>query len=40
MVLFHRVFNEIAADYPDIQHDHLIVDIGTALIASHPERLM
>lgn len=36
--LFHRVFNEIAAEYPDIQHDHLIVDIGTALIASRPER--
>src|SRR3989338_11471607 len=29
--LFHRVFNEIAADYPDIQNEHLIVDIGTAL---------
>lgn len=36
--LFHKVFNEIAADYPDIQHDHLIVDIGTALIASNPEK--
>lgn len=36
--LFHKVFNEIAADYPDIQTDHLIVDIGTALIASNPER--
>ncbi len=36
--LFHRVFNEIAAEYPDIQHDHLIVDIGTALIASCPEK--
>ncbi len=36
--LFHRVFDEIAADYPDIQHDHFIVDIGTALIASQPER--
>jgi isocitrate dehydrogenase len=36
--LFHRVFNEIAAHYPDIQHEHLIVDIGTALIASQPER--
>ncbi|EKD71349.1 MAG: hypothetical protein ACD_46C00204G0003 [uncultured bacterium] len=36
--LFHHVFNEIAADYPDIQHDHLIVDIGTALIATQPER--
>lgn len=36
--LFHRVFNEIAAEYPSIQHDHLIVDIGTALIAAQPER--
>jgi len=36
--LFHRVFNEIAADFPDIEHEHLIVDIGTALIASNPER--
>src|ERR1700722_8273316 len=36
--LFHQVFDEIASDYPDIQHDHLIVDIGTALLASHPER--
>ena len=36
--LFHRVFNEIAADYPEIETEHLIVDIGTALIASNPER--
>lgn len=36
--LFHRVFNEIAKDYPEIQHDHLIVDIGTALVAEKPER--
>ncbi len=36
--LFHRIFNEIAADYPEIQHDHLIVDIGTALIAQQPEK--
>lgn len=36
--LFHRVFNEIAAQFPDIQNDHLIVDIGTAHIASDPER--
>ena len=36
--LFHQVFNEIAAEFPDIQHDHLIVDIGTALIANQPER--
>lgn len=36
--LFHRVFNEIAADYPEIEHEHLIIDIGTALIATQPQR--
>lgn len=36
--LFHEVFNEIAADYPDIQSEHLIIDIGTALVAADPER--
>jgi isocitrate dehydrogenase len=36
--LFHRVFNEIAKQYPEIESEHLIVDIGTALIASNPER--
>jgi len=35
--LFHRVFDEIGANYPDIEHEHYIVDIGTALIASRPE---
>ena len=36
--LFHQVFNEIAACYPDIKNDHLIIDIGTALVAAEPER--
>jgi isocitrate dehydrogenase len=36
--LFHRVFDEIAKDYPDIENDSLIVDIGTALIAADPEQ--
>lgn len=35
---FHKIFDEIATEYPDIQHDHYIVDIGTALIATDPER--
>ena len=35
--LFHHVFNEIAALYPDIKTDHSIIDIGTARIASKPE---
>ena len=36
--LFHRVFDEIAAQYPDIEHEHLIVDIGAAKLAVNPER--
>jgi isocitrate dehydrogenase len=36
--LFHKVFDEVAAEYPDIQHDHWIVDIGMARVADTPER--
>jgi isocitrate dehydrogenase len=36
--LFHKVFNEIAAEYPEIQNDHMIVDIGMARMAAVPER--
>ncbi len=35
--LFHKVFDEIALEYPDIQHDHWIVDIGAAKLADTPE---
>jgi isocitrate dehydrogenase len=35
--LFHRVFDEIAADYPDIRNEHWIVDIGAAKLADTPE---
>ncbi len=35
--MFHRVFNEVAADYPDIQTEHMIVDIGAARLADTPE---
>jgi isocitrate dehydrogenase len=35
--LFHRVFNEIAAEYPDVQNEHWIVDIGAAKLADTPE---
>ena len=35
--LFHRVFDEVAAEYPDIETDHLIIDIGTARVADTPE---
>lgn len=36
--LFHRVFDEVARGYPDIEADHHIIDIGTALVADQPER--
>jgi len=35
--LFHRIFNEVAQEYTDIAHDHLIVDIGAARLADRPE---
>ena len=35
--LFHKVFDEIAAEYPDIQNEHWIVDIGAAKMADTPE---
>ena len=36
--LFHKVFDEVARDYPEIATEHLIVDIGTARIADDPSR--
>src|ERR687891_2001933 len=35
--LFHKVFDEIAAEYADIQNEHWIVDIGAAKLADTPE---
>lgn len=35
--LFHRVFNEIATEYPDIGNESWIVDIGAAKLADTPE---
>ena len=35
--LFHQVFDEIAAEYPDIVNEHWIVDIGAAKLADTPE---
>lgn len=36
--LFHQLFNEVAAEYPEIQADHYIIDIGAARIADDPQR--
>ena len=35
--LFRRVFEEVAAEYPNIATDHQIIDIGAARLATTPE---
>ena len=35
--LFHKVFKEIALEYPEIENEHWIVDIGAAKLADTPE---
>jgi isocitrate dehydrogenase len=35
--LFHKIFDEISAEYPDIEKEHWIVDIGAAKLADTPE---
>lgn len=35
--LFHQVFDEIATEYPDIENEHWIVDIGSAKLSDSPE---
>ncbi|HEX2582531.1 MAG TPA: NADP-dependent isocitrate dehydrogenase, partial [Chlamydiales bacterium] len=35
--LFHKVFDEIAQEYPNIINEHWIVDIGAAKLADTPE---
>ena len=37
--LFHRIFDEIGQQYPDIEKEHMIVDIGSAIVADKPETL-
>ncbi|MFI4984275.1 MAG: NADP-dependent isocitrate dehydrogenase [Rickettsiales bacterium] len=34
---FHSIFKEVAQEYPDIKADSIIVDIGSARIASRPQ---
>lgn len=35
--LFHKVFNEVAQEYPDIENESWIVDIGAAKMADTPQ---
>lgn len=36
--LFHQVFDEIGQEYPEIEQEHMIIDIGAARVATAPER--
>lgn len=36
--VFHKLFDQIAAEYPDLESEHMIIDIGTARLADHPEQ--
>ncbi|MBX2906065.1 MAG: NADP-dependent isocitrate dehydrogenase [Taibaiella sp.] len=35
--LFHKVFDEVGTEYPEIEKEHCIVDIGAARLAETPE---
>ncbi len=35
--LFHKIFREIAEEYPEIESEHWIIDIGAAKMADTPE---
>lgn len=35
--LFHKIFDRVATEYPEIESNHWIVDIGAAKIAANPE---
>ncbi len=37
--LFHKIFDEVAREYPEIENDHIIIDIGSAIIADRPHSL-
>jgi isocitrate dehydrogenase len=36
--LFHQIFDDIKAQYPEITTEHYIIDIGTARLANQPEK--
>jgi isocitrate dehydrogenase len=36
--LFHKMFNSIGEEYPEIAKEHYIIDIGAAKLATRPER--
>lgn len=37
--IFHKIFDQVAREYPEIEHNHMIIDIGSAIIADRPHSL-
>ncbi len=37
--LFHKIFDDVAKEYPTIETNHMIIDIGSAMIADRPHSL-
>jgi isocitrate dehydrogenase len=37
--LFHKIFDSVAQEYPEIENNHMIIDIGSAIIADRPHSL-
>jgi isocitrate dehydrogenase len=37
--LFQKTFEEMAKEYPELETEHRIIDIGAAVVAAHPEEL-
>lgn len=37
--IFHKIFDEVAREYPDIESHHMIIDIGSAIIADRPHSI-
>ncbi|XBQ16945.1 MAG: NADP-dependent isocitrate dehydrogenase [Oceanicaulis sp.] len=36
--LYHKIFDEVAKDYPEIETEHWIIDIGAAKLAANPNQ--
>ncbi len=37
--MFHKIFDQVKLEYPEIEADHWIIDIGSAVVAARPESL-
>ncbi len=37
--MFHKMFVEISKEFPEIETEHRIIDIGSAVVATNPEKL-